>query len=498
MHVATMTDDSRPNQPNILLIVMDTARAMSFSCYGYGKATTPNIDAIAANGTLFEQAISPSPWTIPSHASLFTGLYPTEHQTTTKNPALGSGHLTLARMLKSRGYRTAGFTNNPFVSPKRGFASGFEHFEEMYLGDDNRFFKEDTFDIQAFHHSARDKGLRHYADLISRLLTPGSIVKNLVNLYIVALRGNPVALYFNDDGAARTNRRIIEWIGSSGDRPFFVFANYMECHTPYQPPFSYRDKKLMLWRDLLISQDSNAYCVGQQSITPSHFRRLRELYDLELQYLDAQVGALCRFLEESGHLDDTLLIITSDHGENIGEHRLFGHILSLYNTVLHVPLIVRLPGVFEAGARVPGRVQTHDIFKTVADLVGVPGVRGHSLLESPPSSREIYSELFGLDHIVDLAAMQERYPHLDMQSFDFGMRSIIGEGFKFIHRMDGSSRELYHYDGDYSEANDLSASLPELCRTLEERLALAVDRMKHRVGLMKGIKRFSTGSKKRI
>lgn len=493
-----MTDDTGPTPPNILLIVMDTARAMSFSCYGYGKATTPNIDAIAREGTLFEHAISPAPWTIPSHASLFTGLYPTEHQTTSKNPNLAPEHLTIARMLKDRGYRTAGFTNNPFISPKRGFAKGFEHFEEIYLGNDNRFFKEGTFDIQAFHHNAKEKGLHHYVDLCRHLLTSGSIVKNLVNLYIVTLRGNPVALYFGDDGAARTNRRVMEWIGSSGDRPFFIFVNYMECHTPYQPPFSYRDKKMMLWRDLMISQDSNAYCFGQQSITPSQFTRLCELYDLELKYLDAQVGALCRFLQDSGLLDDTLLIITSDHGENIGEHRLFGHILSLYNTVLHVPLVVRYPGVFGAGARVPGLVQTHDIFKTIADITGVAGIRGYSLLDAPTPSREIYSELYGLDHIIDLAAMQERYPHLDMKSFDFGMRCIIGDEYKFIRRTDGSSRELYHYRDDYRETDDLSAALPQKCRTLEERLALAVSRMANRAGLKTRIKRISTGSKRRI
>ncbi|WP_290811363.1 sulfatase, partial [Halovivax sp.] len=313
-------------RPNVLFVVMDTARAE----YAYDPEVMPNLARIASEGTTFANAFANGPWTVPSHASMFTGQYTTDHDTHAGTKRFDPDVPTLAEALGDAGYRTACFSNNTWLSPEFGYDRGFDEFVagwELLEGG------ADLLTIRAESDSTSGR-LR----AVFRERGVASACETLVNAaYAKFVRKR------YDDGAFLTNLRLRRWLSDAHrrDEPFFAFVNYLEPHLPYEPPG--RD-----WRRFLpsgvapsdaagVNQNAHRFITGNAEMTERDFAALEALYKGELAYLDRRIGRLYETLEASGALEETLLIIAGDHGENLGDHGLMDHQYNLYDTVLRVP-----------------------------------------------------------------------------------------------------------------------------------------------------------------
>jgi arylsulfatase A-like enzyme len=450
--------DKRSQYPNILLIVLDTARAQNFSCYGHTRLTTPRIDQIAAEGVLYENAIAPSPWTLPSHASLFTGMFPSKHGAHEHHKYLDSNYTTLAEFLGGQGYQTVGFSNNSWISNTFGLSRGFETFIKIW-----QVFQTET-DITNRPAQAVDCG--EYPTLRTRLnqLLDGDVAKNLVN-------GIYVRFFWRryDYGARRINAEIKRWFAKScsSQRPFFIFINYLEPHLPYRPPAPYDRMHLpdgvTTQAARRVNQDAWRYIGGVVEMTEADFDILGALYDGELSYLDYRIGEIYYLLQEIGLLEDTLIIITSDHGENIGEHGLMDHQYCLYDTLLKVPLIIRYPPLFRAGERVAQQVQLVDIFPTIMDVLGIGDeklqqeMQGESLVPDRLAKRKrrcALAEYLGPQPTME--ALKRRVPEASdsIYKYDRALRCIRTESFKYVQASDGQDG-LYNIREDPKELNNL-------------------------------------------
>lgn len=323
--------------PNILVIVVDALRADHLSSYGYARVTSPNVDRIAQQGVLFENAFPTSSWTLPSHASLLTGRYVYEHRVgwETENVLTNSPYPTLAEALRSRGYRTGGFSGNLFwFTRDRGFDHGFIHFEDYF---------------------------QSVADMVLRTLY-GRLIESFV-LRPLGFEDIPARKRASD-----INRALLRWIDRDREKPFFVFLNYMDVHDPYLPLQPYRNR----FSKLKSPGGIVNWRVGrsQPKMTQQQLQGEIDAYDGAIAYVDEQISLLIAELQRRGVDDHTLIIITSDHGESFGEHGFYLHANSLYREEIHVPLILRWPGKVPAGVRVSQPVTNAALPITVMGLIG--------------------------------------------------------------------------------------------------------------------------------
>src|SRR5262245_14300798 len=336
-------------RPNVVLIVMDTVRVDALSCYGNPRKTTPNLDRLAARSLVFDQASATAPWTLPSHASLFTGLYTPQHRVDRTRPLLADGLTTLAEVFGAAGYQSAGFSNNPWVGLNTNFHQGFDLFQGMWRG----------------------------AQGVERLAAV-RILEDLKDY-----RGRPPTQ------AERTNHRIRWWLDEVRRPavPFFLFVNYIDPHFPYRPPEPYRSRFLRPEnRDAAsrISTRAIRSLPPPMDLAPTLRGALRDLYEGEVASLDAQIGRLIDDLGKRSLADDTIVVLTSDHGENLGDHKLLFHEFSVNETLLRVPLILHYPRKVAPG-RVATPVSLSDVYPTLVNLAGLsptaaPGFLGRDLL----------------------------------------------------------------------------------------------------------------------
>jgi arylsulfatase A-like enzyme len=408
--------EEEPQRPNVVLIVLDTTRADILSAYGYSKPTSPVLADLAAEGTLFQNAMSTDFWTLPAHASLFTGEYPSQHRATSETNQLDRGVDTLAEKLRRAGYKTGAFVSNAWIGRKRGFAQGFQSYTETWKSE-------------------------------------------------VDSRGDHALDRLGVEGA-------IEWIQkkSHSSAPFFLFLNLNGAHMPYSPDplalvgLSPGPRSLDRSRRLRKLKGMWSYLGGRYSLDAEDFEILRELYEAEVLMLDGLVGSIVASLEEHDLLDSTLLIVTSDHGENLGEHGRVDHLLSLYETTIRIPLIIRYPGHFEAGSVRDDLVSLIDISPTVLALSGLgetyPEVVERSLLApSAKRSARVFAEN---DRPVNgIEIMKNNFPDFDSTTIDQRMRMLRTPTHKLIWHEDGRT-ELYDLAADPHELTDLSESNPEL------------------------------------
>jgi arylsulfatase A-like enzyme len=437
--------------PNIILLVMDSVRVTNLSCYGYERPTTPNIDALAGQGTLYEQAISVSCWTLPVHASLFTGLYPLNHGVTVSKDALPDGFPTLARRLKDVGYQTACFSYNAYISSATGLDQGFDTVEDVW-------------------RVTRPRGIERtkMSKLIKRLERRGPWTKPIVRLLRRAMRVRSFLKHRanqKDSGAGLTNEKIQAWLRETRrpDAPFFIFVNYMECHERYSPPHHndrrFMPEKFSPWRVAQVSPNKDEVLFGSSKRRSEDLEIMRALYDGALHYLDEKIAELWRSIESLGMLDDTVVIVTSDHGDSLGEHNHLGHRIALYEQLVHVPLIVRYPARFASGTRVDQQVQLADLFPTMLALAGadtsdVAANGFHSLLAPPPPEVRPFTVAENTAPI----------------SFDNVLaRMIRTDQYKYIWKSN-HQHELYDLSRDPSETSNLVAVEPEVARSMIERL----------------------------
>jgi arylsulfatase A-like enzyme len=407
----TPSDDSRPN---IVLIVLDTTRRDRLSLYGYGRPTTPNLERLASESTVWEQAYSTSTWTSPSHASLFTGLYPAAHGVTQSAWEMGAELDTLAERLGASGYRTVGIVGNPMVGRRFGFDQGFDEYHETWRdrrGEDRP-------------HAALDHLERAFR----------------------AKRG----------------------------RPLFVFVNLIEPHSPYTSGADHRDAFVRHSELELFNNQWSSFYLGEKTFNERELEHLSDVYDVGLRHVDGVVGAMVDMLRSGGVLDETVVVVTADHGENLGEHEHLDHVFSLYEPTVRIPLLARHPGSFEAGQRVNAPVQLTDVYATLAGLAEIDGgahvgydLRGAAL----PPERPI---LLSYDYPKQaLRAMGEK---AEEPVLDLHRRRLwaLREGDLKVIVDDAGVVELYDLAEDPGELRDLAADDVERAAKLRERVLALV------------------------
>ena len=393
-----------PKGPNIVLVVLDTARRDRFSLYGYERPTTPYMEALANESTVFTEAYSTSSWTPPAHASLFTGLYSCAHHVTQESWFMADHLLTLAEALWEMGYRTAAMVGNPMLSRQWGHAQGFEEYHELWREED----------ANPAEHPAL--------------------------------------------------RRLRNFLDSPSDRPFFVFLNFMEPHSPYDSSRQYFDRYIRHKGIELVDNHFVEYFTGQRSFTREELEHLGDLYDAEIQYVDSLVGEIEAVLRGRGIIDETVLVITADHGENLGDHGMVDHVFNLYETTIRIPLLIRYPKVFPPGRTDASRVQLLDLFPTLLHLAGAGGrfpSQGINIAGAEPGSigRPILAEYYyPLQVLQVLGEPAGRSPLL--APFERRIRSLTEGDLKLILGDDGRA-ELYDLAADPAEKTDLATNPAE-------------------------------------
>lgn len=415
-----------PDAPNVLLIVMDTVRADAMGLYGAGRPTTPRLDEFAEQGVVFEQARSASSWTLPSHATMFTGRKPGEHRAGLTRP-LDGAYPTLAEHLAGHGYAAGGFVANTiFASRYFGLDRGFHHYED---------------------HVLTARGLLRTSSLGGRIAELAGTDRHM----------RSSAWTFRKD-ARRINRDFLAWVdGRDEGRPFFAFLNYYDVHDPYVPPAGDSPRfgltpetegehaLLREWHERVKQPDK---------LTPREVRLARDCYDDCLLDLDARLGELFDGLESRGLLEDTVVVVTSDHGEAFGEKPgVYSHGYWLHRSMLHVPLLIVGPRRVPAGVRVEEPVGLLDLAATIAGLAGA----GEG---APFPGRSLARHWSGgtLDGPPDVPFSEEEIRvgprgHQEVRV----RRALVAEGLAY-HREPDGREELYELAGDPHELRNLAGS----------------------------------------
>lgn len=478
-------------QPDIVLLVLDTQRVDRLSCYGYPQNTTPAIDRLACNSTRFGYAMSAAQWTIPSHASMFTGVYPSIHNTVQSYSVLPATLPTLAERLHAGGYFTAGFCNNPLVGVinnglRRGFQS-FLNYSGLLTSHPNQAGLSSNF-IDKYRQGFKRvlSGLLNKSQDIfarSELMLALSFTPLMVPLWQTALsfKGN-TAKSLNDAAKLLVDRR-----GVDSQQPIFCFINLMGTHMPYRPPRRFvqrfapevlEDPKA---RRYLHRFNNDIYGWLSPLTDPLDDRQKRILdgmYDAEVAAQDEQIGFFLEALRDRGQLDNTLIVTTSDHGEHLGEKHLVGHTHALYNELTHVPLIVTDPrGAFAPGSVRDEVVSTRRIFHSILQAAGLASEVEETLdlVRENGETDAVFSQGIPPQNVVSL--LQQRKPEL-MSNRTFGLTSLAAwqGSYKLQTKLESSSvaeseiLELYNIIDDPQETLNLRDILPEQVETLHDRL----------------------------
>ena len=340
--------------PNLLVILVDTLRADRLGCYGYHRPTSPVIDALAARGTRFDAAYAHASWTRPSVASLMTSLYPSSHDIQNDLDALPASLPTLAQVMKARGFHTAGFSANPQISPTYGFDRGFDVF-----GDSGSHLLRRTAIGMLEHRAKRTLRMRLLPALASGregAAPPPSKVKDPEH-----------------SGAAALNRQAFRWLdGYDGAEPFFLYVHYIDPHTPYAPPedlLNEGGQPPVSLPATFIDKDAPPYPLAEYAKAPDPvLEGLSRLYDAEVRFVDREIGRLLERLEARGLLENTYVVLTADHGEELYDHKQWLHGQSLFDELVRVPLVIAGPGVARQVVGEP--VELVDLLPTAAGWCG--------------------------------------------------------------------------------------------------------------------------------
>lgn len=390
----------RAPRPSVVLIVVDTLRKDHLSCYGHERATTPHLDRLAAEGVRFDLAYSQAPWTTPSIGSLLTSHYPPSIGIRTERSVLSEELLLLPEVLRDAGWRTGAVVSHTFCSSEWNFDQGFESFDESNV-------------------------LGHAA------VTSGAVTA-----------------------------RALEFVDAQGDAPFFLWAHYFDPHFAYveHSEFAFGgagDYAGPVQSGMLFSELFQM----RADLSAADLHELRRLYDSEIAHTDRAIGALLDGLRERSLFDEALIVFTADHGEEFFDHGALGHARQMYQELVNVPLIVKLP-LSLRGAQTPASVLRPvpllDVFPTVLDVAGVevpPGIEGRSLLRT------------------DGTLEPELRPFFAETARRGGVRAVIRGPWKLIEKAREGTFELYALDSSSRDGEDLATARPELAAELEALLS---------------------------
>ena len=413
------TAPERSTADNVVLIVMDTVRADLLSVYGYGEPTSPGLEALADQGTRFDRAWSTSSWTLPSHASMFTGLLPAQHGATQSHLKLRGDPALLAEQLGAEGYQCAGFSNNPWISDKTGLDAGFEHFGELWR----------------------------------KKLRPRTVL------------------------ADHSSVAVEHWLEDQRDpdRPMFLFVNLMEAHGPYEPDWRYAWPQVggpiathRARSDYGAYQERGfvrAWYGSDEPVDAAALQAARDLYLAEIRQVDAAVQRIVAAVDRYADPATTTLLVVTDHGEGFGEHGHVGHAFSVYDTLLRVATIGRGPG-FEPGAVEQRPVQLTDVYPTLMAAAGLePGsVPGYDLRSDPGEDRVLAASYAYPQQVLDtFPPAMRKSGSLDAHKRSFG----VGLDGRYKLIIDSSGQEeIYDLLEDPMELAPLTALDPEVAARL--------------------------------
>lgn len=405
--------------PNLLLIILDTVRARNLSLYGYDRPTTPRIDEWARQGTVFDRAIATSSWTIPSHSSLFTGELDPATLTGEFVP-LADRFETLAEVLAAEGYATAAFTaNHWYTTSMSGLQQGFARFEDRPITVP--YFLWSSWLVRTF--------------IAEPLL-------KVVSFHVVGTKD-----------AATTTGEFFDWLdGRPQDRPFFAFLNLMDAHDPFATPLE--------WSQSFGPAPTTSWPVFKGNYRPdpdspvnaAEMHLWVNQYDEAIAYMDHHLGRLRERLESQGLLQNTVVVITSDHGEMFGEQDELVHRRSLYTPTIHVPMMMVWPGQVPGGLRVSTPVSIRDIpstFGTLARIERLAAFPGTSLTTTWAAPDADHPD--PMAHLRPFEEGHEWWAPINQGA----ITSIVRGDLQFIQRTDGHE-ELYHLIDDPDQGRNLA------------------------------------------
>ena len=457
--------------PNVLLIVLDTVGADHLSLHGYDRPTSPTIDELAARGIRFDRVQATSSWTLPSHASMFTGRWPHELSAGWFTPLDGT-YPTLAEFLGSRGYATAGFVaNSRYCGSDSGLARGFTDYRDYIFPRLTAFKTAVLVDRPMEGIQAIERFLEDWLDF--DLLGPA--VDHLWWLFKTDRKE-----------AAVVNREFLDWLSRrrQPERPFFAFLNYFDAHYPYELPETGIHRfgaKPRTTREATLIRDWRLLI--QKGPSPHQIRFARDSYDDCVADLDEQLGRLIDELDRRAVLERTWVIITADHGESFGEHPgVFWHGTSLYQTQLHVPLVIIPPAGGPSPRVVTETVSLRDLAATIVDVLGFQvgsPFPGESLARfwngsSPAASAEAAASDQALSEVVPLESFGPD-PSQWLNKPRWPLAALTEGDWTYIRREGDVREELFHVREDAQEQHNLAGD-PAMQPTLE-RMRAALGRL---------------------
>lgn len=440
-------------RPNILWVVWDTVRADRLSLYGHNKPTTPKLIEWARSACVFDDCVSAGSSTVTSHASMFTGLLPSEHGANNSHNWLGESYVTIAELLRDAGYQTYLFSANPHIAREENFHQGFQREQHPW----DPAFKSDALRIIRAKLNADDRS----SELAQRLNDPE--VKSWSIKACGELAGRGLEAFLDQRDRSK---------------PWFALLNYMEAHRPFIPALKYRVKMLppaLVKRTYEIDRSwlpMWRYTFGLSEYSPEELDIMAATYDACIAELDDLFADLLANLRKRGDLENTIVILVADHGEHLGEHHLLDHQFSLYNPLIHVPLVVFDPARFPPG-REKRPVMSMDLFPTLLEIAGVsppPAQAGRAVsLLAPQADRARISE-YPSAFIEAIGTVKNNNPDWNPSAWMRSLRAIYSGDHKFIEGSDGRT-ELFDMRTDYAEKDNLSNKHPERVKQLKTVLA---------------------------
>ena len=415
---------AREERPHILLIVLSSARADRFSAHGYGRPTTPQLEALAREGVAYDACWSPAASSPSAYGSLFTAASPWQHGVTDDRTYLTRDAITLAECLGAAGYETACFAADPFLSPDHGLTQGFRHVFPAYRRPDR--------------------------------------------------------------GVETTCLEAANWAveAAARGRSFFLLVNAVEAQLPLRPPAA-RQAAFLSVPEATEAEIESARAFDLQAATRTFGDRfeapprlqpvLSDLYDAEIAGIDAAIGRLLSRLRREKVLDRTLVVVTGEHGLNLGEEGgRIGHLFSLGRPVLNVPLVIRMPGRFEGGRRERGVVRLEDVGATILDAVGLAAADdadGRPLPGAGELDERVARATWGPRP--DLApGLREQHPDIDPALAERRIDSVFDGRWHYLREVNGDRvrHRLFDVVADPAETQNLAESEPETVSRLKERL----------------------------
>ena len=436
-------------KPNIVIIVFDAVRAKNLPLYGYHRDTTPFLQSIAEDLAIYENAISSTYWTMPSVASLFTGMYSSGHGLVVDGETLDDRFPVLPEILRNQGYRCAGFGRNVYVSDYSGLNRGFHEFYS-------------TFELDQLKKLASKISKRS----LGRLQPPGinnagkeddfdNGWKSKTSNFVARLAD--VAI---DSGGRKFVQNFHSWLNRHQDEPFFAYFHFLETHSPYRAPlrnaFQFLNIKDNL-KKLFINHDHLKFLSKDYPMTTDDFRILEGAYDNAIRYVDALTGKIIDLLKKKGLYGNTLIVILSDHGDNIGDHDLMFHYWCLYDTLIKIPLLVKFPQQADLHGQIDKVVQNVDILPTILTLLNDKDekiwgqIQGNDLLDLSEKRRP---EGIAVSELIKVFGPDRKHLRTRFERYNRRLCSVRSRNKKFIHSSKGD-HECYDLQNDPAETDNL-------------------------------------------